>query len=157
MDSAEYQKIDLKRGVDYIGVTCVFICHDGKGNILMHKRSKNCRDEQGRWDCGAGAMEFGESFETAVRREIKEEYCADPISLRYVATNNVLRKHNGADTHWIAVLFAARVDPAQVKIGEPDKIDEVAWFAHNDLPNHTHSMLQEHLEMVKASGGEFLV
>ena len=41
-------KHDLKRGVNFIGVTCVFVCHDGKGRFLLHKRSKNCRDEQGR-------------------------------------------------------------------------------------------------------------
>ena len=36
------KKKDLQGGVDYIGVTVVFYCHDGKGNFLMHKRSKNC-------------------------------------------------------------------------------------------------------------------
>lgn len=40
-------KKDLQRGIDFIGITCVFYCHDGQGNFLMHKRSKNCRDEIG--------------------------------------------------------------------------------------------------------------
>ena len=51
--------IDLKRGVDYIGVTVNFLVHDGNGRILLQKRSKQCRDEQGRWDIGGGAVEFG--------------------------------------------------------------------------------------------------
>ncbi len=52
----------MKKGIDYIGVTCVFYCHDGKGKLLLHKRSENCRDEKGRWDCGGGAMELGETL-----------------------------------------------------------------------------------------------
>jgi 8-oxo-dGTP diphosphatase len=55
------------RGIDYIGITCVFFCHDGKGNILLHKRSEKCKDEQGNWDCGGGALEFGEEFDQGVR------------------------------------------------------------------------------------------
>lgn len=146
----------MKCGVDYIGVTCVFFCHDGKGNILLQKRSNKCRDEQGRWDCGSGAMEFGESFESAVEREIKEEYCVEPIELRYVGVNNVIRKNGTANTHWIAVLFSAQVSPDGVKIGEPDKMDKIGWFSHDNLPMPTHSMLVEHLNMVKKSGKEFL-
>lgn len=61
MDDAT--KIDVKRGVDCIGVTCIFLCHDGNKRVLLHKRSVNCRDEHGRWDCGGGALEFGEEFE----------------------------------------------------------------------------------------------
>ena len=28
---------DLRKGVDFIGVTCVFYCHDGQGNLLLPK------------------------------------------------------------------------------------------------------------------------
>ena len=154
--SSEYEKIDLKRGVDYIGVACVFFCHDGRGDILLHKRSNKCRDEQGSWDCGAGAMEFGENFENAVRREIKEEYCVESTNLKYTGVNNVLRKNGNVNTHWIAVLFSAEVDPAQVKIGEPDKMDEIGWFPQDNFPSPAHSMLHEHLQMVKNLGPKFI-
>ena len=82
---------DLKKGVDFIGVTCVFYCHDGKGNLLMHKRSSQCRDEHGRWDPGSGSMEHGETFLQTVRREIKEEYCVTPKNVQFWAVNNSLR------------------------------------------------------------------
>lgn len=150
--SKKYITTDLKRGVDYIGVTCVFYCHDGKGNLLLHKRSNKCRDEIGCWDVGGGSMEFGESFEEAVRREIKEEYCADVVDLKFLGVNNVIRKNGEAKTHWIAVLFAAQVIPEQVKIGEPEKMVEIGWFAVDDLPSPPHSMLLTHLEWVKKEG-----
>lgn len=142
----------MRKGVDYIGVTCVFYCHDGKDNILLHKRSKKCRDEIGRWDCGGGAMELGETFEEAVRREVKEEYCCDIQELKFVTANNVIREHDDKKTHWIALLFTARVDPKKVKLGEPVKMEEIGWFPFDDLPTPLHSMFFEHFEIAKKSG-----
>lgn len=72
---------DLRRGIDFIGVVCSFLCHDGKGNFVLQKRSKNCRDEQGKWDCGGGAHEFGTSLEHTLKREIKEEYGANAFNI----------------------------------------------------------------------------
>jgi 8-oxo-dGTP diphosphatase len=139
----------MKKGIDYIGVSVVFFCHDGKGNFLLHKRSKNCRDEQGRWDCGGGAMKFGESFEEAVRREVIEEYCTDIKDLQFIATSNILREHTNIKTHWIAFIFAAKVDPSLVKIGDPEKMDEIGWFTAETLPEPMHSMFAETLTFMK--------
>ena len=46
----------MKKGEDYIGVSVVYFCHDGKGNFVMAKRSENCRDEIGNWDIGGGGL-----------------------------------------------------------------------------------------------------
>ena len=127
----------MKQGIDYIGITCVFYCHDGKGNLLLHKRSQKCRDEKGRWDCGGGAMKFGESFEQTVRREVQEEYKSKIKKLKFVGINNVIRKNENKKTHWIAILFAAELDPKKVKIGVPEKMDEINWFKPNsDIVPH---------------------
>jgi len=140
---------ELKRGVDFIGVTCVFFCHDGKGNLLMHKRSKNCRDEIGNWDVGGGSLEFGETFEKGVKREIKEEYCCEVLDLKFIDVQNVLRKHSGKKTHWVALLFAAKVDPSQVKIGDPFAMDEIGWFSQDNLPKPMHSYFYSCFDLVK--------
>lgn len=144
---------DLKKGVDFIGVTCVFYCHDGKGNLLMHKRSKNCRDEHGRWDPGSGSMEFGETFLQTAKREIQEEYGVTPKNLKFWAVNNALRWHGRTRTHWIAVLFTAEVDPRKAKIGEPEKMDDIGWFPIDKLPRPLHSMTHKHLKMIRENGG----
>lgn len=143
------KKKDLQRGVDYIGVTVVFYCHDGKGNFLMHKRSINCRDEIGCWDVGGGSMEFGETFEDAVRREIREEYCCEVKKLNFVTSYNVLRKNGGKNTHWIALIFTARLDPKKVSIGEPDYMEEIGWFNLNNLPEPLHSQFYTFFDLIK--------
>lgn len=104
-------------------VSCVFVCHDGEGSILLARRSAGARDEAGAWDCGAGAIEFGETFEEAVGREVREEYSVDLLEMETIGVRNILR--NDRQSHWIAVIFAVRVDPDLVQIGEPHKFDEL--------------------------------
>lgn len=139
----------LSQGADYIGVGCVFFCHDGKGNILLHKRSKNCRDEIGRWDVGGGALELGESFEEAVKREVFEEYCTLPKKLRFLGVKNILRKDGDTLTHWVSLFFEVLVDPKTVKLGDPKKMDEMGWFRKNSLPKPLHSKFSIVLKMAQ--------
>jgi ADP-ribose pyrophosphatase YjhB (NUDIX family) len=144
---------DARRGIDFIGVTCSFVCHDGKGKFLLHKRSKNCRDEHGRWDNGGGAHEFGDDIEQTVKREIKEEYGADAFNLRFIKVYDAHRKlDDGTPTHWVSIVFAAQVDPKQAKNNEPYKIDEIDWFNLDNLPSPLHSQAEHTLESVRAAG-----
>jgi len=145
----EYQTMNHKRGIDYIGVNCVFWCHDKEGRVLLHKRSNKCRDEQGTWDCGGGAMEFGETFEETVRREIIEEYGTEPLAIDYVSTENVLREHNGKPTHWVKNVHWVLVDPAKVRNGDPEKIDEIGWFTFDNLPKPLHSQIGIEVDILK--------
>jgi len=138
-----------KKGFDYIGVSCVFYCYDKKGNLLLHKRTNKCRDEHGRWDCGGGGMLFGETFEQTVKRELKEEYCVEPIKMKLVGINNLLRIHKKMKTHWIAVIYAIQINPRKVKNGDPEKIEKLGWFKPDNLPKPLHSMYLTHLQFVK--------
>ncbi|WP_084718575.1 NUDIX domain-containing protein [Streptacidiphilus carbonis] len=120
-------------------VSCVFVCHDGAGRILLARRSEGARDEPGTWDTGAGALEHGESFESAVRREVREEYLAEALSVETLGVRNILR--GDPVSHWVAVLFAVRVDPDRVAVGEPHKFDALGWFTPDALPRPQHSQL----------------
>ena len=124
-------------------VSVVFVCHDGHGRILLARRSPGARDEPGSWDCGAGALEFGETFEQAVTREVGEEYATAPLGIELRGVRNVLR----ADSHWVAVVFRVRVDPATVSIGEPHKFDALGWYDPGDLPAPVHSQLAATLDI----------
>ncbi len=143
-------KHDLKRGIDFIGVTCVFVCHDGKGHVLLHKRSLHCRDERGNWDCGGGAHEFGNIFIDTIKREVKEEYGSDAKNVQFVKVYDAHRAlDDGTPTHWVAVVFAVEVDPKQVINNEPYKIDEIGWFSLNKLPKPLHSQLLHTLKSLQ--------
>jgi 8-oxo-dGTP diphosphatase len=139
----------MKKGVDYTGITCGCICHDGEGHVLMSKRSINCRDEQGAWEFGGGSMEFGETLEEHVAREVKEEYCADVTDLQMIGVKANLREHEGVKTHWVLFVWTAKVDPSQVKIGDPHAIDALDWFTLDNLPTPLHSTVPFELEKLK--------
>ncbi|HEY1407157.1 MAG TPA: NUDIX domain-containing protein [Spirochaetota bacterium] len=129
----------MKKGQDFTGVTVVFQCHDGQGNFLFGKRSANCRDEHGTWDPGGGGLEFGDTAEETLRKEIREEYGAEVLDFEFLGYRDVLRGSDGQRTHWVALDFKVLVDPKQVRNGEPHKLDEIAWFTLDDLPAPMHS------------------
>lgn len=140
----------MKKGVDYPGITTVFFCHDGAGKYLVAKRSKNCRDEWETWDPGGGGLEFGEKLEEGVVREVREEYCVEPIAIEFLGFREVHRlNQEGNPTHWIAFDFRVQVDPVEVKIGEPDMIEEVRWVDPLNIPQPTHSQFPIFLEKYK--------
>lgn len=139
-----YQVLSLRdnksrTGIDHIGICVSFVCHDGNGNTLLQKRSQTCRDERGTWDFGGGKMEFGEDFAQAALRELKEEYDCDGEIEYQLPVANVLRENDGVKTHWINVAFIIKVNPKEVKIGEPKDIDELGWFKLDKLPSPMHS------------------
>lgn len=124
----------MQIGIDYIGITTPFYCTDGKGNILLHKRSKNCRDEIGTWDPGAGKLEFGIEVEENVLKEVQEEYGVLGKILGSLPAHSVIKVENGIVRHWLAVPFFILVNKDMVINGEPHKIEELTWFSKNSLP-----------------------
>ena len=139
----------MKKGVDFTGVTVVFICHDGNGKYLLSKRTDKCRDEHGCWDPGAGGLKFNEHVEDTLKREIKEEYCTDIKGCDFLGFRDVHREHEGEKTHWIALDYRVEVDRSQVAIGEPDKCDELDWFTLDELPSPVHSQFPFFLKKYK--------
>lgn len=139
----------MNRGKEYTGVTVVFFCHDGEGNFVFSKRSKNCRDEHGRWDCGGGGLEVHDTVENTLKKEIREELGTDPVGYEFLGFRDVHRGSGEEKTHWIALDFKALVDKAKVINNEPHKFDEIGWFRLNDLPEPLHSQLPGALRQYK--------
>lgn len=140
---------ELKQGVDHIGVSVASIIHDGNGKILLMKRGQRARDEQGRWDVCGGAIEFGESIDEAIKREVSEELCTEAQEIDFLTAYDAHREHAGSKTHWIALVHAVKVDPKKVKNGEPHKIDEIGWFNSSSLPAPRHSQFDKSFAAAK--------
>lgn len=130
----------MQKGIDFIGITVCYFCHDGEGNYLLNLRSKNCRDEHGRWDFGGGGLEFDQNVEECLKQEILEEYCTPVLEHEFLGYRDFFRETpEGKKTHWVALDFKVLVDREKVKNGEPNKFDKVEWFKAGQWPDPLHS------------------
>ena len=125
----------MKQGKDFVGVSVAFLCHDGAGNILLHKRGPGCRDHHDTWDWGGGGVEYGESLFDAVAREVQEEYGCQTISID--ATLPVCEFIEETN-HWVVHNHIVRVDPSEVQTTEPEKVIDIGWFSIDSLPEPLH-------------------
>ncbi len=139
----------MQKGIDYTGITIVYLCHDGHGNILLSKRSDKCRDEHGTWDPGGGGLELHDTVINTLKKEIKEEYCTDVLNHEFLGYRDVHREHDGKKTHWIALDFKVLIDKDKVQNGEPHKFDDIKWFKLDSLPTPLHSQFPKFLELYK--------
>jgi len=137
------------KGIDYTGITVTFYCHDGQGNYLFHKRSEDCRDEHGCWDCGGGGLKFNEKLLGGVTREVEEEYGTVPIEVEFLGTDECFREHEGVSTHWIAFRYKVLVDRDKVINNEPEKHSELLWTTIDKIPSLMHSQVGPEIEVYK--------
>jgi ADP-ribose pyrophosphatase YjhB (NUDIX family) len=94
-------------------------------------------------------VEFGDTVEETLHREIKEEYGADIMESEFLGYQDIFREEKGKPTHWLALFFKVLVDRSQVKNGEPHKFDEIGWFQLNNLPSPLHSQFPKVLRLYR--------
>lgn len=141
----------MVKGIDFVGVSVVYFCHDGKGNFVMGKRSQNARDEHGKWDIGGRGVEVLVSVEKTLEKEIMEEYCTEITHYEFLGFRDVFRNQADKVSHWVALDFKVSVNSETVKNGEPHKMEEVKWFNRQSMPSisECHSQWGFFLEKYK--------
>ncbi len=73
-----------------------------------------------------------ETFEEAVKREVKEE-CGVEIKVEKLLgiCNHIVRNEN---QHWVSPSFLCRITQGEPKIMEPTKHIDLKWFKLDALP-----------------------
>ena len=135
----------MKKGIDYIGVSAGAMVFNDKGELFLSKRSQNCKNERGHWETPGGSVEFGETLEQAVKREMLEEYGAEiEVIEQFPAADHLIPADR---QHWVATTFLAQFKSGQEpKIMEPDKCDEIGWFTISRLPSPLSIITQADLK-----------
>ena len=139
----------MKKGFDYIGVGICAFCHDGKGNVVLVKRSNNARDEHGRWDIVGGGIEFGDTVEDTVHKEIKEELDTEVLGYEFLGYFDAHREYEGKQTHWVQLAFKVLINRERARIAEPHKFDDIGWFTLDALPSPMHSQFPKFFQKFK--------
>lgn len=113
-------------------VGCGALIVNDKNEVLLLLRSVKSRDEFGYWSQPGGGLDYGETIEQGIKREIKEEVGVTVKLIKYLSytdQNNV----KGAD-HWVSISYLARIVRGKVKNMEPEKHGDLKWFPINKLP-----------------------
>lgn len=119
-------KLNMKRGIDYIGVGFGAAIFNKRGKLFITLRGKAAKNERGKWEIPGGAVEFGETFEQTIKREIKEEHGIEIkiIELLGICDHIIPEEHQ----HWVSPTFICRITKGKPKILEPNKCAGIGWF-----------------------------
>ncbi len=122
----------MKQGVDYIGVGVGAIIFNSDNRVFLAKRGREARNESGKWEFPGGAVEFGETLEHAIQREVREEYGFEIVIDGLLDVVNHLIPEERQ--HWVSPTFLCRIKSGSPSILEPHKCDEIAWFNLDEIP-----------------------
>jgi mutator protein MutT len=122
----------MKSGVDYIGVGVGAIIFDAEGRVFLAKRGSLARNERNRWEFPGGGVEFGETLVHALVREIAEEYgCEIEVQELLGVVDHIIPDEG---QHWVSPMFICSVKSGTPHICEPQKCEEIGWFAIDEIP-----------------------
>ncbi|MDD2823205.1 MAG: NUDIX hydrolase [Candidatus Daviesbacteria bacterium] len=84
------------------------------------------------WGFPGGHLEFMESIEACVVRELLEETSIKVKNIHFAALTNDFFKN--PQKHYITIYMVCDYEQGDVKNVEPEKSEEWHWFAWKDLP-----------------------
>jgi len=116
--------------------------------VLLLKRRKE--PEAGCWGIQGGAVEFGETIEDAVKRELKEEFAVEVELVALLGVTDHILPH--ASVHWVSSVFLARIASGSPKNAERDKHSDLRWFSLDDLPENVTLTTRRAVELLASRG-----
>ena len=131
-----------------IGAGCGVIILNENGQVLLGLKNED-RDladselhEEGTWALPGGAIEYGETFEEAGAREVKEETGIDVNDLEVFCVQTDKNEH----AHFVSVGMIAHSYYGEPSVMEPDVIIEWKWFDKDKIPKRIFSPSKKTLE-----------
>jgi len=127
----------------------VMMIRDGKvlmglRNPQKDKASSNLQGE-GTWTFPGGKIDFGDSLESAAKREVMEETGLVVEELELLSVNNIIK----GDFQYFTFGLICKDFSGEPKIMEPEEIVEWKWFALDSLPEKIYIASEKMLEMYK--------
>lgn len=117
----------MKAGIDYIGVGVGALIFNDEGKFLITLRGPKAKNERGTWEIPGGKVEFGESIEQAIKREIMEEHGIEieVKELLQVADHIIPDEKQ----HWVSPTLICEIVSGKPVIKEPEKCSEIRWVS----------------------------
>lgn len=100
--------------------------------VLLMRRKKS--PEAGFWSIPDGKVEFQESIEEALKREVKEELGVEIAIIALLGvTNHIILEENA---HWISPVFLTEIIQGTPENLELEKHSEMKWFSIENFPEN---------------------
>jgi 8-oxo-dGTP diphosphatase len=142
------KKETMRKGIDYIGVGVGAAIFDGEGRLFITKRGPKAKNERGKWEVPGGGVDFGETFEQAIKREMKEENDIEIEVIELLGIYDHIIPDEGQ--HWVSPTYICRIVAGEPKILEPDKCAEIGWFTIEEAEQLPLSIITRHdIEVLK--------
>lgn len=110
-----------------LGVRALVFDRDERIALVRHTYTKQ-------WYLPGGGVKKGESFDTAILRELREEVALDDARIERVLGVYHSRKE-AKDDHIVIFVVRAGDDPAALRKADALEIAEAGWFALDALPD----------------------
>ncbi len=121
----------MKKGIDYIGVGIGAVIIDKNGKMLLSQRGPKAKNERGKWEFPGGGVEFGDTMEATIKREMKEELGIEITTYEQLPVLDHIIKEEGQ--HWITSGFISRIKKGKPTIKEPEKCSALGWFSLSEM------------------------
>ncbi len=116
----------MKIGTDCIGVGVGAVILDPDNKILLSLRGPAAKNERGTWEIPGGTVEFGETLQEALIREVQEEIgVIIQVESQLSTIDHILTNEK---QHWVALTFICSIRSGTPTILEPTKISQLQWF-----------------------------
>jgi len=111
-----------------VGVGVLILHPPDQVLLTLRKRAP----EAGRWSIVGGKVDFLETLDQCAIREAREEAGVEVEIVRLLCvTDHVLP---GEGQHWVAPAYLGRIVKGEGRNCEPDKTQELKWFALTGVP-----------------------
>ena len=112
--------------------TALALIHNEAREYLLVKHAYDSR-----WySAPGGGVEAGESPQTAAIRELREELGVQIVVNYLVGMYEV----DWGPRTTLVYLFACEIIDGEVRINQPEEIESFAWFAPEQMPEHTNPL-----------------
>jgi 8-oxo-dGTP diphosphatase len=105
---------------------------DDEQRVLLTLRRR--APEAGCWSILGGKLDFLEKLSECAVREAREEAGVEVELVRLLCVTDHLLPQEGQ--HWIAPAYLGRVVSGKAQNREPEKTEEVRWFAMDEVPEN---------------------
>jgi 8-oxo-dGTP diphosphatase len=119
-----------------------------QGRVLLGRRRGS--HGAGYFAAPGGHIEFGESFEEAAQREVREETGLEITNLRLLSVGNYIFKRADGSRHYIDVDFICAAPEGEPVLREPEKCAGWDWYDLDNLPQPLFIVTERMIESLRS-------